>query len=1056
MPRLGFLSSERLRQFGGWLLLLAVTLVAVQPLLGGVLPWTADGLLHFHRLAQLHRSLNHGILFPRWAPDMGLGYGFPLFNYYAPLSYYLAEPLRLIGLSTQNALLAGFVLAVFAGCIGTYLCAHDLFGAPAGFVAAAAFTYAPYHLYNAVHRGALAELWGLAWLPFVFWALRRLALRSCRTDLALSSLFYAALLLTHNVLALISTPLFALYATFLWALHGRGYRRALLLGGALALGLGLSAFFWAPAFLEREYVQIHQLYAPADLDYHNNFTDWGRLLAAPQPVDPKLINPWIPLSFGWPQLALALVALLGLRRFAGQETRLHLVLLLLGLLALTVMMLPCSVAVWDSIPVLRFVQFPWRFLGPASLFLAILAGAGAARLPGSDRFWLPAILTLVIVFTFTWLFPHFYPPQPEPTPLTLIGFERETGALGTTSAGDYLPVWVQSLPPADSLIPAYEESAPDFVIPRLDLASLPADAQVLEARYDLTAADLLIETPQPFTAVFNWYFFPGWQASLDDQPLALRPVGEHGLVGADVPAGRHHLRVHFGDTTLRRWASVASVLSLAALLALLMFPDPPFQPPVSNLQFPSLLPPALIVLALFAIKAVYLDRHATFLRHSRFDGQSVAGVQVPLNVNFDDQLILMGYDLTSAAPPSSREGLGGSVRGDGLLELALYWRTRSPLNTDYSIAVHLVDDQGRRYGQKDSQHPAGYPTSRWKTEDYARDLHRLAVWPGTPPGEYALLVGVYDVATGRSLDVRDAAGVPIGTTHVLASVWVTRTARPPDPSTLELDRWLQADVGGGLCLLGLDLPPSSANAGERLPLTLYWQAVHAPVADYTARLSLAAPDGAVVAEESAVPGRASHPTSAWLAGDVVRDGRSLLVPAATPAGDYALQLDLLDAADRSVGPVANLSRITVHAPERRFDLPPMQHTISATLDGQATLLGYDLGSDQLAPGEPFTLALYWRAEATAEIGHVVFVHLLDKAERIHAQSDRVPADGARPTTGWLPGEIIADSHTLVLVPDAAPGRYILEVGMYDPANGERLRVLDADDRILLPTPIQVE
>lgn len=1045
MPRLGFLSSERLHQLGGWLLLLATTLVAVQPLLGRALPWTADGLLHFHRLAQLHRSLNHGILFPRWVPDMGLGYGFPLFNYYAPLSYYLAEPLRLIGLSTKSTLLAGFVLAVFAGCIGTYLLAHDLFGAPAGLVAAAAFTYAPYHLYNAVHRGALAELWGLAWLPFVFWALRRLTLYSRRTDLALSSLFYAALLLTHNVLALISTPLFVLYATILWALHGRGLRRALLLGGALALGLGLAAFFWAPAFLEREYVQIHQLYAPADLDYHNNFTDLGQLLAAPQPVDPKLINPWIPLSFGWPQLALALIALLGLRRFAGRETRLHLVLLLLGLLALTVMMLPCSVAVWDGIPVLRFVQFPWRFLGPASLFLAILAGAGAARLPGSDRLWLPAILALVIAFALTWLFPHFYPPQLEPTPLTLIGFERETGALGTTSAGDYLPVWAQSLPPADSLIPAYEESAPDFVIPRLDLASLPADAQVLEARYDLTVADLLVETPRPFTAAFNWYFFPGWQASLDDQPLALQPVGEHGLVGADVPAGHHHLLVHFGDTTLRRRASVASVLSLAALLILLIFPSTPFHPPVSNLQFPSLLLPALVVLALLAIKAVYLDRHATFLRHSRFDGQSVAGVQVPLNVNFDDQLILLGYDLSSSA-----------VRSDGLLELVLYWRAPSPLNTDYSIAVHLVDDQERRYGQKDSQHPAGYPTSRWRTEDYARDLHRLAVWPGTPPGEYALVVGVYDVAAGRSLDVRDAAGAPIGTTHVLASVQVTPPARPPDPSTLEIDRWLQADVGGGLCLLGFDPPSPSANAGERLPLTLYWQAVAAPPGDYTARLSLVAPDGAVAAEESAVPGRASHPTSAWLADDVVRDGRSFLVPAATPAGNYALQLDLLDARGQSLGPAAALTRVTVRAPERRFDLPPMQHTISATLGGQATLLGYDLGSDRLAPGEPFTLTLYWRAEATAEIGYVVFVHLLDEAERIHAQSDRVPADGARPTTGWLPGEIIADPYTLVLAPDATPGRHILEVGMYDPANGERLRVLDADNRILLPTPIQVE
>jgi len=1088
-------------------LILVAALPAIQPLLGGALPWSADGLLHFHRLAQLDRalrsSLRHGILFPRWAPDMGFGFGFPLFNYYAPLSYYLAEPLHLAGLSTQNALLAAFVLATFAACIGAYLCGRDLFGPQAGFAAALAFVYAPYNLYNVVHRGALAEAWGLAWLPFVFWALRRLALRGRWADLTLSSFFYAALLLTHNILALISTPLFILYVIILWGLHGRGRRRALLLGGALALGLGLAAFFWVPAFFEKEYVQIHQLYAPADLDYHNHFTNLGQLLAAPQPVDPALINPPIPLSFGWPQLALALIALCNLRRFPGRETRLHLTLLSMGLLILTAMMLPCSTGVWDSLPLLRFVQFPWRFLGPASLFLAILAGAGAASLPGPARVglssqggtgttvpvssaepssfappwggWLPIILALMTTFAYTWLFPRFYPPQPEPTPLSLIAFEQDTGALGTTSAGDYLPVWVRHLPPAESLLPAYEKAGPNPVIPRLDPACLPADAQVVEARYDLTRADLLLEAESTFTATFNWYFFPGWWGWLDGQPLPLRPVGEHGLIGADVPPGRHRLSVRFGDTPLRRWATLASVLSLATLLLPLLLHSPfstlhsPLSIPHSPLS--SLLPCALIALALFTLKAAHLDHHDSIFRHSLFDGQNVAGVQAPLQVNFDDQLILMGYDLQTFAVGEPRDD--HTVRADRVLELALYWRALRPLNTDYSIAVHLVDDQDRRYGQKDSQHPAGYPTSRWQMDTYARDVHRLAVWPGTPPGDYTLLAAVYDVTTGRSLDVRDDAGVPLGTTYHLASVQVTRPARSPDPDSLEIARRLPADgstrlakvMGGGLLLLGFEPPPTHVNAGDHLPLTLYWQAVTAPTGAYTARLFLVAPDGTVVADGRETPGRASHPTPVWLAGDVVRDGRSLLVPAATPAGDYTLRVELLNAADEPLGPVASLLSLAVHAPERSFDLPPVQHPISATLSRQATLLGYDLhnlDSDDFAPGQSFTLTLYWQAKATAEIGYVVFVHLLDEAEHIRAQSDRVPAAGARPTTGWLPGEIICDTHTLTLAPDAPPGQYILEVGMYDPASGERLRVFneqqeaDSGDRVLLPTPIQAK
>ncbi len=1095
-------------------------LPAVQPLLGETLPWTADGLLHFHRLAQLHRALRHGIPFPRWAPDMGFGFGFPLFNYYAPLSYYVAEVPLLLGLSTQRALLAAFVLATLAAGIGAYLCGRDLFGPPAGFVAALAFVYAPYNLYNVVHRGALAEAWGLAWLPFILWAMRRLATRGRRLDLALTTVLYAALILTHNIVALIATPLLIAYATVLWSLLGRGRQRAYRLGGALLLGLGLTAFFWGPALLEMEYVQIHQLYAPADLDYHNNFTGLGQLLSPPQPVDPALINPPIPRSLGWFQLALGLVALSSLRPLAdgrvhGRSRRrpwagptadgrgqtvggpVYLGLLGLGLLVLVGLMLPLSVGVWDRLPLLRFVQFPWRFLGPADLFLALLAGAGAAHLPGPDRIRLPVISALVIVFALTWLFPHFYPPQPEPTPLSLIAFEQETGALGTTSAGDYLPIWVRRLPPADSLVPAYEEAGAAPIIPRLVLSELPPGTQILEAHYDLTAADLWLDAPSAFTATFNWYFFPGWLGRLDGQPHDLRPVGEHGRIGTDVPAGRHHLTIRFGDTPLRRWATAASIASLAVLLTTTLFLRPyahTSTPSHSHTPSLSLLPAALVALALFGLKTLYLDHHDSLFRRSRFDGQSVEGVQVPRRANFDDQLALMGYDLrcqptVPGTDPETDEGC--TVPADGLVRLALYWRAMRPLDTDYSIAAHLVDDRGRRYGQRDSQHPAGYPTSRWETDTYARDLHQLAIWPGTPPGPYTLTVGVYDVTTGHSLDVRNAAGAPVGTTLPLTSIRVTRStqtgvvSRPiqsPDPDSLEIAHPLTADLGGGLRLLGVDPPPARVDAGDHLPLTLYWQAVSAPDGDYTARLSLVGPDSAdmdpasadtdqtSVAQQRATPGRASHPTSAWLPGDLVRDGRSFLIPAATPTGEYTLQLDLLDTAGTPLAPATELLDVTVHAPERSFTLPAPQHPITASLENLAVLLGYDLSGTEIAPGQSFTCTLYWQAQATADVdpdrlrsaasAHVVFVHLLDESERIQAQSDRVPAGGSRPTTGWLPGEVIEDPHPLTVAPDAPAGRYVLEIGMYDPASGQRLRVLDergadAGDNIRLPTPIQV-
>lgn len=1029
----------RLLCWGDWFLLPLLTLVAVQPLLGSALPQSADGLLHFYRLAQLDRALRHGILFPRWAPDLGFGYGFPLFNYYPPLSYYVAEPFVLAGLSTQQALQVAFALAILVGSVGTYLWVRALFGRLAGLGAAAAFAYAPYILFNVIHRGALAEAWGLAWIPFVLWALRR----GQGQALYLPALFYVALLLSHNVLALIATPLFFVYAVLLWVLHGRGLRRALRLGGALVLGLGLAAFFWMPAFFEQEYVQISRVYTSADADYHNNFIGLGELLSPPQPVDPALIHPVIPRSFGWPQLALALVAFINLCRFSDGESRVHLVLVGIVLLIFTVLMLPCAVSAWDHLPLLHFVQLPWRFLGPASLFLALLAGAGIARLPGPHWLRLPVALMLLVVFAFTWLFPRFYPSQAQPTPLSTIAFERDTGALGTTSWGEYLPVWVRQLPAAESLVPAYQAAGSDGIIPRLMSESLSSGAQVVEARYHLASADLIIETATEFTAIFAWYYFPGWQGRLDGQPLTLHPVGEHGLVGATIPAGRHRLTIRFGNTPLRRGATIVSGLSLVVLLVALFANRRISQSQVPNhksLNPCFLIPTTLLALALLVLKTAYLDHHDSIFRTSRLEGQRVVGVQTPLQVNFDDQLVLLGYDQSA-----------GQVRGDGILDVTLYWQPLRPLDTDYSVALHLLDEQGLLYGQRDSQHPANYPTSRWEMGSYARDVHRLAILPGTPPGTYRLVTAVYDVKTGRNLNVLDLAGAPAGTTYVLSTVQVTRPGRPATADEIKADYRLEANLGE-LTLKGVSLSRTEAAPGDPFVVTLCWSANKTPATDLIARLALCTANGAEAAAFDMPPTSIAHPTTAWQAGDLWCGQHAVHFPAYLESGDYALRLTLLPTTQSTNLPIT----IHINAPPRVFTAPAPQHPLSSTLGEQATLLGYDLSGSTLSAGQVFTITLYWRAEATAATGYVVFVQLLDPANRIYAQSDRPPAAGTRPTTGWLPREIIRDEHVLTVDADAAPGQYVLQVGLYDPTSGERLRSVEGLDHILLPAQLQVK
>ncbi len=134
-------------------------LPAVQPLFSGRL-FGADGLLHFHRLVQLDRAVRHGVLYPRWLPDLGYGFGFPLFNYYAPLSYYLLLPLRWMGIPAQTALMVGFALAIWALAIVMYLWGRDLFGERGGLVAAFATVSAPLRSERRLSAGGLCPVSG--------------------------------------------------------------------------------------------------------------------------------------------------------------------------------------------------------------------------------------------------------------------------------------------------------------------------------------------------------------------------------------------------------------------------------------------------------------------------------------------------------------------------------------------------------------------------------------------------------------------------------------------------------------------------------------------------------------------------------------------------------------------------------------------------------------------------------------------------------------------------------------------------------------------------------
>jgi hypothetical protein len=134
---------------------------------------------------------------------------------------------------------------------------------------------------------------------------------------------------------------------------------------------------------------------------------------------------------------------------------------------------------------------------------------------------------------------------------------------------------------------------------------------------------------------------------------------------------------------------------------------------------------------------------------------------------------------------------------------------------------------------------------------------------------------------------------------------------------------------------------------------------------------------------------------------------------------------------------------------------PLQHPLNARLGEALYVAGYDLPQTRFRAGESVPLTLYWRADRPVEKNYTVFVHLLGTAfnnaqgNLLWGQIDRVPRSGAYPTTAWRPGEIVPDAYSIPVAAGAPPGRYKIEIGMYDPATGERLALDDGQDSLVV-------
>ncbi|MCB0165560.1 MAG: hypothetical protein KDI79_15120 [Anaerolineae bacterium] len=926
-------------RFDPYLLLVWLfALPALSPLWQPTITDSADGLLHLYRLVALDQAVRQGDLFPRWLPDLAYGYGFPLFVFYAPLAYYLTLILS-FGTGLVPAFNISFGLALLLSGTGVFLLVRDRFGSMAGLLAGVAYVYAPFQLFNAFSRGGLPAAWAMALFPFTFWAFGRLLWPGDHPRLlfwtSISAMLFGLALLTHNTLSLLFTPLLVAYlivsllVRFIlkrWTtptenetqayIRSLSWTRTVLpVSFAVVLGLGLAAFFLLPAIIEKEYAQVYRVITSPDFDFRFHFVSLTELLAWPEPANTGLLNPKFPLTLGLVQVGLAVIGLVGLvnnllqsRQTLTQRIAAQLTLGFFAasmLLIAVLMMLPLSQPLWERLPLLEFIQFPYRWLGPSALMLAILAGAAGPTLPERAALALTLVGIAAIFFSAVpLLYPRYNTTLPaDPSLVDMMAYEHRSGVIGTTSFGEYLPIWVKTIPRESPLEPMYQTGRP---IERFDASYLPYGAEIASTRYEFNRVSLTVESPEPFQAIFNTFYFPGWVAKVDKQPAPTVPFSDRGLIRVDVPPGRHKISLHFQETKLRRvanWLSVAALFAVLGVLALSMghrtehvylwlTPDLPR----SKLTLSPLIIFTSLACLLIALKMVYFDHVDSPLKQT-YDG-AVVGIDVPRQVNFGSQIDLIGYDLAQAA-----------VQPGQAFDLTAYWQARQPVATAYSALAQLVDHEGHLYTGQDNLHPGGLPTSDWQSWGFVRDSHTVLVPWGTPPGDYFLTTGLYDPATWQRLPV--LAGGDSGWPDVIA-IPVTVDLSDQQPALTELDiAWPQnVDLNADLRLLGATPERDAIVRNDFLRLALFWEAKQKPQANYQIAVRLVNEQKLTALEQSGAPSFGRYPTRHWSPGERVRDNHAFWIPADFPAGRYRLQVRLLDKADQPASQWVDLGTMT--------------------------------------------------------------------------------------------------------------------------------------------------
>jgi hypothetical protein len=253
-------------------------------------------------------------------------------------------------------------------------------------------------------------------------------------------------------------------------------------------------------------------------------------------------------------------------------------------------------------------------------------------------------------------------------------------------------------------------------------------------------------------------------------------------------------------------------------------------------------------------------------------------------------------------------------------------------------------------------------------------------------------------------------------------------------------------------LLGYDLEATETRPGGTLALALYWKSTAPMSRNWSVFVHLLDENDSIIAQRDMYPGQGLYPTSLWPIGEAIANRYLLRLSETTYAPSVAkLEVGLYDylaenqerLPNSTGGDNMRFGRIAV-APNSG-DVP---NPVRLNFGDKIALVGYEMDTRALRPGETLTLTLYWEGLADMKRNYSIFAYIQGQDTQIWARRDNWPLEGDAPTAAWKVGQLVIDPYTLTLVPNTPPGVYDVEIGIYLAETLERLRLITSDRRLV--------